>query len=147
MHTMTEQREIAKQAWEAGFNRKPEPAFYEHRHEFTGRVLSVALVTRKVEIKRERFRSYGQSRVWNTWTGDAVYRLSVLMETQAGFLLHGYIGKSERPDGLPDIRVGDQITTEAMRLGIHADIGRIPVPGAFCANNMGRNLHGKARRV
>jgi hypothetical protein len=74
--------------------------------------------------------------------GPFVWRVWVRIRTDEGWVLMGYIGKSQTQEGLPDVRFGDRVELAPMTLGRV----RGSVPDAWTPKRDGRHDYRSNRR-
>ena len=117
---------------------KPRGEYFISRFNISGNVVSAVAV---YETTTKNYKN--KTKVW---------RWRVRIKTSEGWMLMGYIGKSERQEQLPPLRVGDVVEIRDLVLsrvtgGEWAQQNKvIGKPLDYRSNLFSRQLHGKIKR-
>jgi hypothetical protein len=159
---------------EHGDTPKPKPEYFQKPFNISGKIVQLNPVF-DVPVKTKKYRNTrfrigereGKSPYVDTPGQKAydakmsVWRWRVRIQTDEGWMLMGYIGTSDRKEGLPPIRLGDTVEVTALKLsqmtgGNQMTYADSWVKGGYTtysdkavdyrSENFSRQLHGKVKR-
>jgi len=159
---------------EHGDKPKPKPEYFQKPFNISGKIVQLNPVF-DVPVKTKKYRNTrfrigereGKSPYVDTPGQKAydakmsVWRWRVRIQTDEGWMLMGYIGASDRKEGLPPIRLGDTVEVTNLKLsqmtgGNQMTYADSWVKGGYTtysdkavdyrSENFSRQLHGKVKR-
>jgi hypothetical protein len=153
-----------KEGVEHGDTPKPKHEYFLRPFAISGKIVQLYPVydvpVKTVQYQRKLARARTPAERERVQSSASVWRWRVRIQTDEGWMLMGYIGKTDRKEDLPPIRQGDTVEVRNLILDTHTGgagymesglwRGRYTVSDTkvdYRDRNLDRQLHGKVKRA